>query len=103
VSGKVILPKVCDFATFLDMSGFFVTKLLKEEKMSKLYAGSWNYKQNAPHRQPLDEYLEESVVFVLKREPQDWILVVIGEYEVVGRYLTNFEKDLEKWGKRPLK
>lgn len=68
----------------------------KENMTEELYAGSWNTQQGMPHREPLMSYLEDSVMKVLTKQPQDWILVTIGSAEQVAKDLTHFEKELKK-------
>lgn len=61
----------------------------------QLYAGSWNTQQKMPHREPLFEYLKESVGKALMKQPQEWILVSVGDYDQVGADLEQFEEILK--------
>lgn len=62
------------------------------EERQQLYAGLWNYEQDVPHREPLIDYVAESMACVLNKSPQNWVLVMIGGYEEVGNGLREFEK-----------
>jgi hypothetical protein len=66
--------------------------MLRKGFMEQLFAGSWNYSQEMPHRESLHEYLVESIAKALRKEPQEWILVAVGSYDKVGSDLKSFER-----------
>jgi hypothetical protein len=57
--------------------------------MKKLWSSQWNYEQKMPHREPLDDYINQGI----NNETNGWILVgVFDDYEKCGEYLNEFEK-----------
>lgn len=54
------------------------------------YAGSFNLRTKAVHRQPLAFYLEESLEKAEAGEAQDWVLISIGNSHTVTREIDEF-------------
>lgn len=65
-------------------------------KQLELYAGSWNPYQQMPHRELLNDYINDCREKLSKGEPQEWVLVSIGFYDDVGEDLTDFENSMMK-------
>jgi hypothetical protein len=93
---KVTLCQKSCFTSLCQPKAGFLLPARKELMVEDLYAGSWNTEQGMPHREPLMSYLEDSVMKVLTKQPQEWILVTIGSASQVAKDLIHFEYELKK-------
>lgn len=63
--------------------------------MSTIYALSWNKDQMSSHIENLVDYLDDCVQKSLKNEPQNWVLLKVGENKKLEMFLEVFKEKNE--------